>query len=212
MFDAAHLAIFITATIALLIIPGPTVLYIVARSLEQGRIAGFISVLGIGCASIVHVIFAALGLSALIMQFVLAFNMIKIFGAAYLVYLGIRTLMNQNRPTEVSVIKTIKLSQVFMQGFIVNLFNPKTALFFLAFLPQFADPSRGPIWLQICILGAIFVGIAIVNDGLLALIAGTTKKFFTGSMITAQVQKYISGTIYIILGLAMAFSGNSRGK
>ena len=142
MFDVASLVIFITATLALLLAPGPAVLYIVARSLEQGRMAGFVSTLGVGLASIIHVVFAALGLSALLMQSALAFSVVKYLGAAYLIYLGARTLMGKAQASDLQAVRTMKRSEIFTQGFVVNLLNPKTALFFLAFLPQFVNPAR----------------------------------------------------------------------
>ena len=212
MFDTASLVVFIAATIALLLLPGPTVLYIVTRSLEQGRVAGFASTLGTGLANIVHVTCAALGLSVLLMQSALAFNFIKYLGAAYLIYLGVRTLMRKAQTIDIQNIQLMKHSQIFTQGFIVNLLNPKTALFFLSFLPQFVNPARGSVVLQIIILGLIFTSLAIVSDTLLVLIAGTARHFLTGNLIMARLQKYFAGTIYISLGISTALSGNGRIK
>ena len=212
MFDFAQLTIFISVTLSLLIIPGPTVLYIVARSLEQGRFAGFISALGVGLASIVHVIFALLGLSLLLMQSALAFSIVKYLGAAYLIYLGIRTLTRSAQTAAIKKVEPMKLSHVFINGFLVNLFNPKTALFFLAFLPQFVKPSQGPVWLQISILGTIFVGLAIINDGILSFIAGSAREFLSASLWLARAQKYLAGCIYIALGITTALSGSGRAK
>lgn len=212
MFDVANLTLFISVTLALLVIPGPTVLYIIARSLEQGRIAGFISVLGVGLASTVHVVFAMLGLSVLLMESALAFSVVKYLGAAYLIYLGIQTLTSSDRVHAEQGIKEMRLSRIFVQGFVVNMFNPKTALFFLAFLPQFVDPEQGPVFLQIGILGMIFVGLAILNDGILSLVAGSARKFLSGRRFFPKAQQYISGFIYIALGISTALSGNSRAK
>ena len=212
MFDTASLAIFITAALALLLAPGPAVLYIVARSLEQGRMAGLISALGIGLAGIVHVVFAALGLSALLMQSALAFSVVKYLGAAYLIYLGIRTLTHKARASKVQGIEVMTYPKIFSQGFIVNLLNPKTALFFLAFLPQFVDPARASVVPQIVVLGMIFVGLAIVSDSLYALVAGTARQLLAGNVFVVRVQKYLAGTIYIILGITTAFAGDSRAK
>ncbi len=212
MLDATALAVFVTAALALLLTPGPAVLYIVGRSIEQGRMAGFVSTLGIGSGSVVHVIFAALGLSALLMQSVLAFSVVKYAGAAYLIFLGIRTLTSKTKAMTAQNIEKEKLSKIFWQGMIVNVLNPKTALFFFAFLPQFVSPSAGPVAQQILLLGTIFVGMAIVSDGLYAMIAGTAGQFLSGNMRVARFQKYLSGTIYIFLGITTAVSGNGRAK
>lgn len=212
MFDPASLALFISATLALLLVPGPAVLYIVARSLEQGRTAGFVSTLGVGLASIVHVIFAALGLSALLMKSALAFSAVKYIGAAYLLYLGVRTLTTKTEAASVTPLQHLSHSAIFRQGFIVNLLNPKTALFFLAFLPQFINPARGSVVIQIIILGTLFVGLAILSDSVYATIAGTARQVLAKNSFVARAQKYIAGTIYIGLGITTALAGNSRGK
>jgi len=200
-----------TAALALLLMPGPAVLYIIARSIKQGRMAGFVSALGIGLAAIVHIIFAALGLSALLMQSALAFGVVKYLGAAYLIYLGIRTLTSKTQTTDIQSIEVMSYSQIFRQGFIVNLFNPKTALFFFSFLPQFVDRSRGPAVLQIIILGTIFVSMAIISDSMYAMIAGTARQLMSGSLRVAQAQKYFAGIIYIGLGITSVFTGSKSG-
>ena len=192
--------------------PGPAVLYIVARSLEQGRVAGFIATLGIGLGSVVHVVFAALGLSALLMQSALAFSIVKYLGAAYLIYLGIRTLATKTEASSIENVENVKFSHIFLQGFIVNLLNPKTAIFFFAFLPQFVSPEHGPLAMQIIVLGIIFVVLAILSDGLYALVAGSAREFITGNLLIARFQKYVAGFIYITLGLTTALSGNSKNK
>jgi len=212
MFETTSLIIFVSAALALLLSPGPAVLFIIARSLEQGRMAGIISTLGIATASLVHALFAAIGLSALLMQSALAFSIIKYLGAAYLIYLGIRTLTTKAKAHSVQDVEPVPVAKLFTQGFIVNLFNPKTALFFLAFLPQFVDPSRGSALLQIFVLGLIFTTMAVISDSLYAVVAGSAKGWLSGSLRAARAQKYIAGTIYIALGLTTALSGNSRLK
>ncbi len=217
MFDPASLIIFISAAFALLISPGPAVLFIIARSLEQGRMAGIISTLGIALASLVHAFFAAVGLSALLMQSALAFSIIKYLGAAYLIYLGIRTLMTKAKPHSLQSVEPVPVMKLFRQGFIVNLFNPKTTLFFLAFLPQFVDPSRGSALVQIFVLGLIFTVMAVISDSVYAIVAGMAKEWLLGgssraSLRAARAQKYVAGTIYIALGITTALSGSNRFK
>ena len=212
MFDTASLTIFILAALALLLVPGPAVLYIVARSIEQGRLAGIVSAFGIGLASVVHVLFAALGLSALLMQSALAFSIVKYLGAAYLIYLGIRTLTSKTEVSKAQSINRKTYSRIFSQGFIVNLLNPKTALFFFAFLPQFINPARGSVVLQIVILGIILISMGIMSDSLYALVAGSAGEFLSGNAQVARAQKYLAGTIYISLGITTALLGGSGDK
>ncbi len=148
MFELSALAVFVTAAFVLLITPGPAVLYIVARSVDQGWLAGIVSVLGTGVGTLFHVVAAALGLSALLLSSVLAFNIVKYLGAAYLMYLGIRKLLIRD-PLHQLETHHQPLSSIFYQGMLVNLLNPKTALFIFAFLPQFVDPVRGSVAAQI---------------------------------------------------------------
>lgn len=192
--------------------PGPAVLFVVARSLEQGRMAGIVSAMGIGLGSIVHIVFAALGLSALLMQSALAFSIVKYLGAAYLVFLGIRTLTSKTLPDNMQPKGRMKYSKILSQGFIVNLLNPKTTLFFFAFLPQFVNPARGSVEKQIIILGAILVCLGIVSDSLYALVAGTAGQLLSGNVQVARAQKYLAGTIYISLGITTALLGSSGDK
>lgn len=212
MFEPASLTIFILAALALLLMPGPAVLYIVARSIDQGRMAGIVSTLGIALGSAVHVLFAALGLSALLMQSALAFSVVKYLGAAYLVFLGIRTFLSKTEVGTMQPTQRMNYSRIFTQGFIVNLLNPKTALFFFAFLPQFVDPARGSVTLQIIVLGIIFVSLAIISDSMYALVAGTAGEFLSGNDRIARAQKYFAGTIYISLGITTALLGGGGDK
>ena len=212
MFDPAALTVFVLAALALLLMPGPAVLYIVGRSLEQGRIAGIVSTLGIALGSTAHVLFAALGLSALLLQSALAFSVVKYLGVAYLIFLGIRTLLRKTDAAEVRPSGRKGYTRLFSQGFVVNLLNPKTALFFFAFLPQFVSPARGSVVLQILILGAIFVSMAVVSDSMYALVAGTAGNFLSGSARVARAQKCLAGTIYISLGVTTALLGGRGHK
>ncbi len=212
MFDTASLTIFVLAALALLLMPGPAVLYIVGRSIEQGRLAGIVSTLGIALGSTVHVVFAALGLSAVLMQSALAFSVVKYLGAAYLVFLGIRTLISKEEVGEVQPAKKMKYSRLFTQGFVVNLLNPKTALFFFAFLPQFVSKGQGSVVLQVIILGLIFVSMAIVSDSMYALVAGTAGEWLSGNVWMARAQKYLAGTIYLSLGITTALLGGNGNK
>ena len=206
------LTLFLMAALALLLVPGPAVLNIVACSLARGRRAGLACVLGTEAASLVHTTAAALGLSALLMSSALAFSTVKYLGAAYLVYLGLRALVAREEPSAAPHMDRVRLgfSRLFAQGFLVNLLNPKTALFFLAFLPQFADPAKGPLVGQILFLGLLFVALASCTDGAYALLVGTAGRWLKGRTRLPHPGRYVTGTVYIGLGLAAAFSGAER--
>jgi threonine/homoserine/homoserine lactone efflux protein len=183
------------------------VLFIIARSIDQGRLAGIASVLGIEVGSLVHVAAAAFGLSAVLMSSALAFDLVKYLGAAYLVYLGLHKLLAKDEVDPQGSVPHLSRSRLFYQGFIVNLFNPKTALFFFAFLPQFVDRSQGSVTIQILTLGMIFMGMAFCSDSLYALLAGTLGNWLRGNAKFLRGVRYFSGSMYIALGLAAAFAG-----
>ena len=208
MFEWTRLATFMLAAGLLIVVPGPAVLYVVARSVDQGKLAGIVSVLGIALGAVVHSLAAAVGITAVLAASALAFSTVKYLGAAYLIYLGITTLLKKPDPQEKIVVEPKPLWQIFRQGFVVNLLNPKTALFFLAFLPQFADPARGSVPLQTFILGLIFVAIALFSDSLYALLAGQLGGWLKQSQSFQQRQRYFSGLVYIALGVGTAVSGH----
>jgi len=210
MPDASTFALFIVAALVLLVVPGPSVLYIVARSIEGGRTAGLVSVLGVQTGAMVHIAFAAVGLSAILASSALAFSVIKWLGAVYLVWLGLRRIFGRDEEEGDVAVEPAPLSRVFSQGVIVNILNPKTALFFLAFLPQFVDPARGAAWTQILLLGATFVILALCSDGLYALLSGTAGGWLRRRMKGATFrrgQRFVSGGILIALGAVAAVSG-----
>src|SRR5262245_28676457 len=170
---ATNLALFISAALVMLLIPGPAVLFIVARSLEQGKLAGIVSDLGIHTATLLHVLAAALGLSALLASSALAFSVVKYAGAAYLIWLGLKKIFGSAETADLDAgSQAYSYRRLFRDGFIINLLNPKTALFFLAFLPQFVDVSRGHVAMQITILGLLLILLGLISDGCYALAAG----------------------------------------
>jgi threonine/homoserine/homoserine lactone efflux protein len=209
--NAASMGVFCVAAILLLLTPGPAVLYIVARSVEQGRIAGLISVCGITTGTLVHVLAAALGLSALLASSALAFAVVKYAGAGYLIYIGVRRMLS--RPdAQAPQLKLPRrsLGRLYRDGFLVNLLNPKTALFFLAFLPQFVDPSRGAVATQIAFLGLLFTLMGLTSDALYALVAGTAGRWVKRSGHYLRWERYVTGGVFIGLGVTAAFAGNVR--
>ncbi len=208
---AANLALFIGAALVLLLIPGPAVLYIIARSLEQGRFAGFVSDLGIQTATLVHALAAALGMSALLASSATAFSAVKYAGAAYLIWLGVKKIFGRSEAANNGAALTrYRYTRLLRDGFVVNLLNPKAALFFFALLPQFVDVSRGHVPMQIVFLGLLFAGLGLMTDNCYALVAGTAGHWLKHSRGYLAFERYISGTLFIGLGLTAAFAGNQK--
>lgn len=209
MPDSAQLSLYLVASFLLLITPGPAVLYIVARSIDQGRQAGIMSVLGIHVGTLFHLAAAVLGLSAILTSSALAFDAVKYLGAAYLIYVGIRRILTRDEPVLDTKSEPASLRRVFSQGVVVNLLNPKTALFFLAFLPQFTSSSRGALAPQLLLLGGIFVVLGLVTDSTYALLAGTFGHVLRKNQGFSRIQRYLVGTVFIGLGVTAALTGNN---
>jgi threonine/homoserine/homoserine lactone efflux protein len=195
------LELFAVAAFALIIIPGPAVLYIVSQSVGHGRAGGLAAVLGIETGAFVHVAGAALGVSAILASSATAFSVLKLAGGAYLIVLGIRRLLERDSVAEPGSARSRPLSSIFRQGVVVNALNPKTALFFLAFLPQFVDPDRGHVALQAVILGLIWVLIATVCDATWALGSGSLVGLLRASARARRVERIASGSILMGLGV-----------
>lgn len=210
MIDIPTLSVFALAVLALVISPGPAVFYIVARTIEQGRLAGVFSLLGIGVGTVLHIVAATVGLSALFMSSALAFNVVKYAGAGYLIYLGIKTLRSQGSAKDIDIEERLPLPEIFYQGVLVNLLNPKTTLFFFAFLPQFVDPAGSPVALQILVLGLVIIAIGFVTDLVYVLVASSLGNWLQENPRMKRIQKYIAGGTYITLGLVAAVSGVSK--
>ena len=200
--DSTSLWLFGLAALALLAIPGPAVLYIVVQSADQGRRVGLASVAGVHLGTLVHVAAASAGLSAVIVASSVAFSAVRYAGAAYLIYLGVRKLLDRDAQTRVERTRE-PLRRAFARGTIVNALNPKTALFFLAFLPQFVAPDRGGVWSQALVLGFVFVGLGLVTDSLYALAAGTVAGLLRRER---NAVRYGSGIVFIALGATAALA------
>ncbi len=203
----SSLLLFVTGAAVLLVIPGPAVMYVVSRSIGHGRAAGLVSAMGIVTGTLCHVVAAALGISALLASSAVAFQFVKYLGSAYLIYLGIKTLRRKDEQLVEADTGETKLIRIYGQGLLVNLLNPKTALFFLAFLPQFVDPARGHVTLQILQLGILFALMGWCSDSVYAVIAGTVAERIRGSLRLRRAQRNVSGSALIALGLVSAFSG-----
>jgi threonine/homoserine/homoserine lactone efflux protein len=207
LISHSSLLLFAAGAAVLLIIPGPAVTYVVSRSVAHGRAAGLVSVLGISAGTLCHVAAATLGLSALLVSSAHAFQLVKYAGAVYLVYLGVRTLSRADSEWLQPDKADRRMTQIFGEGMLVNVLNPKTAVFFLAFLPQFVDPGRGHTTLQILELGVLFVLMSWCSDSVYALVAGSIADRIRGSARIRRVQRNVCGGTLIALGFASAFSG-----
>ena len=197
---------FIAASLVVLLIPGPGVLYVVARSVSQGHRAGLASVLGLSAGVLVHVAAATAGLSAILLTSATAFGIVKALGAGYLIYLGIRTIFAGCPTASIEASTSLSLYRLFTDGVVVSVFNPKIAVFFLAFLPQFVDPNRGPIAQQVLLLGIIYVALAIITDGAYAFLAGSLRHWLSGRVLQGPLPRYVSGSLYLGLGVNAALA------
>ena len=204
MPEKAAFLTFLVAALALNIAPGPDMLYVIGRSVGQGRKAGIVSSLGVFVGCWVHILAAAFGIAALLRSSPVAFNAVRYAGAAYLIYLGIRMLA-QRTDLMSQQVKTESLSAIFRQGAITNMLNPKVAIFFLAFLPQFINAQRGSVVLQIVVLGLIFnVGGTLVNLAV-AYAGGTLGELLRQNQAIARMQRRFTGLIFVGLGLRLAW-------
>jgi threonine/homoserine/homoserine lactone efflux protein len=201
---------FVVAALALLLTPGPAVLYIVTRSVDEGRRAGFASVLGVHFGTLVHIAAAAAGLSALLAASALAFGVVTYLGGAYLIYLGVRRLLDRGAAVPAAPAAAPRLRRATLDGFVVNVLNPKTALFFLAFLPQFVDVTRGRIGAQVLALGLTFVALGLVTDSAYALSAGAAARWLRRHPRVLGRERWLAGGMYIGLGVAATFATAHR--
>jgi threonine/homoserine/homoserine lactone efflux protein len=211
MPDTHTIWLFCLAATALIVIPGPAVLYIVAQSVGQGRTAGLVSASGVATGGLVHVVAAAAGLSGLLLSSATLFSVVKFAGAGYLIYLGGRRLLGLEPSALVTPTEARSRGRLYRDGAVVNILNPKTALFFYAFLPQFLDPDKGTVVLQALALGSMFVAIALLSDSLWALASGSAASWLKDRPLAVQVERWVSGTVLVGLGAA-AFSGAHKSK
>ena len=211
MPEWSTLSLFIVAAAILVFMPGPNTLYIIARTVQQGLLAGIVSSLGVQVGSLFHIAAAALGISALLLSSALAFSIVKYAGAAYLVYLGIKTLLTREQVHEKAGASAEEgMGRAFYQGVVVSVLNPKTALFLAAFLPQFIDVERGAVPAQVIFLGAILVALGSLSDVTYALLAGSVGNWLRGNLGFLRAQRYIAASIYIGLGAVAALTGSNK--
>ena len=205
------IVLFALAALALLVIPGPSVLYIVTRSIEQGRTAGLVSVLGIHAGTLFHVAAAAFGISAILVQSATLYTAVKWAGAAYLIFLGIRRIATRAVRADDVHVERKPLKKLFLDGVVVNTLNPKTALFFLAFLPQFVDRDHN-VTAQVLFFGALFIALGMLSDGTYALVASHLGTWLRTSRVFGAVERYVAGGIFVTLGVTAALAGSRPSK
>ena len=205
MPDLNSLISFAVASVALLVIPGPAVIYIVNRSVADGRQIGLAAVVGLELGTFMHVLAATVGLSAILATSENAFNVVKYLGASYLILIGLRTLTRKPEAISTSA-SSMTQSQAFRQGFIINMLNPKIALFFLSFLPQFIDPNISSNARQSLILGSVFVLCGFVIDGVYALTASSLREVLVKGKALPFIQQYVAGVVFVLLGAAAALA------
>ncbi len=213
MPDLPTFLLFSAAALALLVVPGPAVLYIIARGASQGRQAALVSVAGIHVGTLVHVLAAVAGLSAIVVASATAFTTIKLAGAVYLVYLGVSALIGASKASDDSDVSSSlpqrTLRRVFADGVVLNILNPKTAVFFLAFVPQFVDVDRGNTAAQLLVLGALFIALGFLTDGIYAALAGVIGDRLRSAPHLERRAARGSGVIYILLGAVTAWTGRA---
>jgi threonine/homoserine/homoserine lactone efflux protein len=204
MVELSTLATFAAVVLGLFLIPGPAVLMVLGRAASGGRTVGVATGLGVATGDLGHAIMATFGLSALLMTSALAFQIVKYLGAAYLVYLGVRAFLEKSGNLNLPKSQTISASRAFRQAVLAELLNPKTALFFLAFLPQFVHRGHGPLMAQLATLGLVFALMSAVYTSLIALGAGAFRRLLERHRAVERWQGKATGTLYIALGARLA--------
>jgi threonine/homoserine/homoserine lactone efflux protein len=205
MLSLTTLILFSTASLLLAVTPGPDILYVITRGIGQGRRAAFLAAAGFSTGVIVHTTFAVIGLSALIRASALAFQLVKYAGALYLVYLGVKALIGKSQLVLQEQQSSQKQLTIYWQSVVANVLNPKVALFFLAFLPQFVDLAHGNVVLQMLLLGSIFMVITLLTFSLVGYCAGSVGQWLQKQPGLADKLRYVMGSVFIGLGISVAW-------
>ncbi|HIE60446.1 MAG TPA: LysE family translocator [Microbacterium sp.] len=208
MIPIENLLAFMLTSLVIIVIPGPSVLFVIGRAIALGRRAGVLSVVGNALGTIPAVIAVAFGVGAIVASSVVAFTVIKIAGALYLVYLGIQAIRHRHAHIPGIQQRPTRARRLLAEGFIVGLTNPKTIAFFVAVLPQFVDPTAGPVWMQLLLLGLVFEALALASDSIWALAAGTARAWFARSPRRISTLSATGGVMMIGLGGALALTGS----
>ena len=208
MIPIENLLTFMLTSLVIIVIPGPSVLFVIGRAIALGRRAGVLSVVGNALGTIPAIIAVAFGVGAIVASSVVAFTVIKIVGALYLVYLGIQAIRHRHAHIPGIQQRPARTRTLLAEGFIVGLTNPKTIAFFVAVLPQFVDPATGPVWVQLLLLGLVFEALALASDSIWALAAGTARAWFARSPRRISTISATGGVMMIGLGGALPLTGS----
>lgn len=204
MFEASELLAFVVVVFGLFVVPGPSLLLLLSRAVQGGRKIGVVTGLGIAAGDFIHTLGAVLGLSALLTSSALAFDIVKYLGASYLIYLGIRAFARKATASSIPGVAPVGVSQAFLQALLAEVLNPKTALFFLALLPQFVHPERGAPFMQFAILGLIFVALSSSFTMIVVLLINPLRRLFKRLPWSGNWQGRFIGVVFISLGLKVA--------
>jgi threonine/homoserine/homoserine lactone efflux protein len=205
MFDLASIVTYVAVVIGLFLIPGPAVLLVITRTVQGGRKVGIATGLGVASGDLIHTLSAALGLSAVLMTSALAFNVVKIAGACYLIYLGARAFFAKSSTTVRMQLPDVSSTQAYFQAVVAEVLNPKTAIFFLAFLPQFIHPESGSSLSQFAVLGLIFSGLSAIYTSLISISIRPLSQLIKGLSRLRRWEGKIIGTLFVGLGVKVAF-------
>ena len=208
MPSAEMVLVFMAAALALNLTPGPDMLYVTARSISDGRAAGVLSAFGIATGTLVHIAALALGLAALLAAVPLAYDVVRVAGALYLMVIGVQLILRPRRADSVSRLEKSKLRVIFAQAVITNVLNPKVALFFLAFLPQFVDRTAGPPVPQIVLLGLLVNVQGTLVNVAVALLASRTTVWLRASERRVSLLQRMTGVLFVAIGLRLALAEN----
>ncbi len=205
MFQFTTLLTYLAACTVIILIPGPAQALVITNSISSGKKAGVITAVGLNLATIFHAVTAALGLSAVLAASAEAFSIVKFAGAAYLIYIGIKTFLAKDE-TITTPNKNSQVSKTITKAFITGVLNPKVAIFFLAFLPQFVEPGNGSVFIQFLLLGIILGIMDIIYESLLVIVVTTASKWFIQNQRFTSLRRRITGSVLVGLGLQLAFT------
>lgn len=206
MFETSTLVAYLFASLAIILAPGPAQALVLTRSVSDGKKAGILTAIGLNIGTLFHTVAAALGLSAVLATSALAFAVVKYLGAAYLIYLGLRAWLNKEGPIDPQSPAVGSSRQVLGKAILTGILNPKVALFFLAFLPQFIDPARGAVLLQFLVLGSLLAGLDVLYETILVLIADTMSGWIRGNTSFNLWRGRVTGAVLVGLGVRLAFT------
>lgn len=210
MIPTTTLLAFIGASMIVLLTPGPGVLYVVTRGAFQGRTAAVVSAAGLSVGALAHVAFAVIGLSALLVASATAFAIVNYVGAAYLIWIGLQMILTRSRLTPGEPPPPQPMRRLFRDGVIITVFNPKVAIFFLAYLPLFADPAAGAVWNQLLLLGVIYAVLAFFSDSAYGILAGTARNWVRSRVLHSRFMQWLSGGIFVGLGVFTALASQEK--